>query len=352
MANVTITGLSPAAALTGTEVLAIDQSGSTVKTTVQDVANLASGGGGLSLPTVSVTPAIPSYTTQKYYVPAVISINGATTDSTKYGYSFNALGEGATGIYYTDNKITALSTTATVIDTIPVFNLDPTFTTLSLPTVEVFIETNGFLGILNIPPFSQLTSLSFANLKLLGTVTVQGSLINTLSFPSLLSVNNNLYISSIATDTPISFPALQVINQSLDVINFQSDTISFPNLVYIGNNLNLSLSAGANPQTLNLNSLQTIFGTYVNIQMSNLTSFALPSLKYISNGCNIYFYTALDQTSVDNVLVALAALDGTNGTFIWSVGTINISGGNAAPGATGVTAKDVLIARGISVSTN
>ena len=128
--------------------------------------------------------------------------------------------------------------------------------------------------------------------------------------------------------------------------------ISFPNLVYIGNNLNLSPSAGANPQTLNLNSLQTIFGTYVNIQMSNLTSFALPSLKYISNGCNIYFYTALDQTSVDNVLVALAALDGTNGTFIWSVGTINISGGNAAPGATGVTAKDVLIARGISVSTN
>lgn len=43
MANVTITGLAAATSLTGTEVLAIDQSGSTVKTTVQDVANLAGG---------------------------------------------------------------------------------------------------------------------------------------------------------------------------------------------------------------------------------------------------------------------------------------------------------------------
>ena len=43
MANTTITGLSAAAALAGTEVLAIDQTGSTVKTTVQDIANLAGG---------------------------------------------------------------------------------------------------------------------------------------------------------------------------------------------------------------------------------------------------------------------------------------------------------------------
>lgn len=53
MANVTITGLSAAAALTGTEVLAIDQSGSTVKTTVQDVANLA-GGGSSTLDVVTI----------------------------------------------------------------------------------------------------------------------------------------------------------------------------------------------------------------------------------------------------------------------------------------------------------
>jgi hypothetical protein len=58
MANVTITGLTPASKLTGTEVLAIDQSGSTVKTTVQDVANLA--GGGFTLTTVGTLGTSPS----------------------------------------------------------------------------------------------------------------------------------------------------------------------------------------------------------------------------------------------------------------------------------------------------
>jgi hypothetical protein len=43
MANVTISGLVAATSLTGTEVLAVDQNGSTVKTTTQDVANLAVG---------------------------------------------------------------------------------------------------------------------------------------------------------------------------------------------------------------------------------------------------------------------------------------------------------------------
>lgn len=43
MANITITELNSGASLTGSEVLPIVQSGSTVKTTVQDIANLAGG---------------------------------------------------------------------------------------------------------------------------------------------------------------------------------------------------------------------------------------------------------------------------------------------------------------------
>jgi hypothetical protein len=45
MANVTISGLYAAAALTGTEEVPIVQSGSTVRTTTQDIANLGGGGG-------------------------------------------------------------------------------------------------------------------------------------------------------------------------------------------------------------------------------------------------------------------------------------------------------------------
>ena len=352
MANVKISQLASAATLTGTEEVAIVQSNVTVRTTAQNIANLASGGGGLAFPTVSITPAIPSYAAQKYYVPPVFNINGVTTDSTKYAYSFQALSEGATGIYYSANKVTALSTTATVIDDLPVGNFDPTFTTLSLPTVEVIVQPNGFPGFLTIPSLSGLTSLSFANLILVGGLNLSGFQISSLSFPSLVSINNGLNIISIATNTPISFPALQVIGQGLDISGFQGETVSFPNLIYIGNGINLSPSAGANPQTLNFNSLETIFGTNINIQMSNLTSFTLPSLKFIQAGANIYFYTALNEASVDSLLVSFAALDGTNGTTIWNTGVLSIASANAAPSATGITAKDILIARGIQVSTN
>jgi len=46
MANVKISELGSAAALTGTEALPIVQNGSTLQTTVQDIADLAGGGGG------------------------------------------------------------------------------------------------------------------------------------------------------------------------------------------------------------------------------------------------------------------------------------------------------------------
>jgi hypothetical protein len=353
MANVKISQLASAATLTGTEEVAIVQSNVTVRTTAQNIANLASGGGGLAFPTVSITPAIPSYTPQQYFVPPVFDIGGVKTDSTKYGYSFNSLVTGATGIYYGNNKITALSTTATVIDTLPVFNFDPTFTILSLPTVEVVIQSNNsFLSILNIPPFSSLTSVSFANLKLLGTLTLSGNLLNTINFPLLEYLESSLGIFTIASNTPISFPLLQNIGQSLDISGFSGDSVSFPNLVFIGNNIGISLGSGANPQTLNLNSLQTIFGTGVTIQMSNLTSFTLPSLKSVAPNSNIYFYTTLNEASVDSLLISFAALDGTNGTTLWNTGILSIAAANAAPSATGIAARDILIGRGVQVTTN
>lgn len=46
MANVKISELGSAATLTGTEALPIVQNGSTLQTTVQDIADLAGGGGG------------------------------------------------------------------------------------------------------------------------------------------------------------------------------------------------------------------------------------------------------------------------------------------------------------------
>jgi hypothetical protein len=57
-------------------------------------------------------------------------------------------------------------------------------------------------------------------------------------------------------------------------------------------------------------------------------------------------HCALNQTSVDNILVSLDTAGQSNGV-------VGISGGtSAAPGAAGLAAKANLIAKGWSVSTN
>jgi len=61
---------------------------------------------------------------------------------------------------------------------------------------------------------------------------------------------------------------------------------------------------------------------------------------------------AFDQTSVDNLLVALAALDGTNGTILYENHTVTITGTSSAPSATGLAAKTTLQNRGCTVTTN
>jgi hypothetical protein len=61
---------------------------------------------------------------------------------------------------------------------------------------------------------------------------------------------------------------------------------------------------------------------------------------------------ALNQASVDSILVALAALDGTNGTTIFSNRIVTITGTSATPSATGLSAKATLVARGCTVTNN
>jgi hypothetical protein len=81
---------------------------------------------------------------------------------------------------------------------------------------------------------------------------------------------------------------------------------------------------------------------------SSLTSFpanmfdACPA----TNFTNAFVNCALNQTSIDNILVSIAAA-GTSG------GTLNMTGGtNATPSATGLAAKATLVGRGWTVTHN
>jgi hypothetical protein len=79
MANVKISELGSAATLTGTEALPIVQSGSTLQTTVQDIADLAGGGGGgnIALPNFATAQIINASTSPTTYDLTVLfpSIN-------------------------------------------------------------------------------------------------------------------------------------------------------------------------------------------------------------------------------------------------------------------------------------
>jgi len=65
-----------------------------------------------------------------------------------------------------------------------------------------------------------------------------------------------------------------------------------------------------------------------------------------TNFTNAFLNCALNQTSVDNILVSINAAGTSNGT-------LNMTGGTSAtPSATGITARTALIARGWTVTTN
>ena len=94
MADKKISALSSAGALAGTEPVPIVQGGVTVKTTVQDIANLAGGGGGITKATAAGTDTytttitgVTSYTDGDTYL--IRFTNGNTTGAT---LNINSLG--------------------------------------------------------------------------------------------------------------------------------------------------------------------------------------------------------------------------------------------------------------------
>ena len=175
MANVTITGLSPAAALTGTEVLAIDQTGSTVKTTVQDVANLA----GVGFPVIQNqiqyinNSTIYSYENNQTTLSQELRFPNLTsvTRFFKLGY----------GIY---SSITSAPNLTTIgQDLIMYFDTSSLThgTTIEFPSL---VSVGSELSIVN----ANLTSLNLSSLTTVGRFNIT-------SCPSLTSIN----LSSLTT---------------------------------------------------------------------------------------------------------------------------------------------------------
>jgi hypothetical protein len=102
MANVKISELSSAAALTGSEEVAIVQSNATVKTTAQDIADLA-GGGGVSYTSyvaiVSGSPAGASTVFENTTGLTFTWSNGADTDYFSYTTTISSVNPAKIAIF-------------------------------------------------------------------------------------------------------------------------------------------------------------------------------------------------------------------------------------------------------------
>lgn len=163
MANVKISQLTAAAALTGTEVVPVVQNNVTVKTTAQDIADLA-GGGASTLNMVTVGTLGTSPISVTYASSAFLSPGAGTQSAPVVSYP----------------NITLIS------------GMTSTVSSISFPTLT--------LGIISIQGFSTLTSISLPALTTalpgqMGTGLAIGnnSSLTTVDISSLVNIPNNAY---------------------------------------------------------------------------------------------------------------------------------------------------------------
>lgn len=237
----------------------------------------------------------------------------------------------------------------------------PALVTWSLPAVT-FIGGSFQAGGL-----TSLTTVSMPVLKTLQTLSLNGpNLMTAFSLPALESTGHfSLY--DLGSLTSVSLPAFAFNSGRLVFSYLGSVTaLNLPALTATGvnflrtvfNNGDIYLTGMGALTTFTLPVIEVIGSSGgISIDVSNggtaaLSTFTLGSTLRLINGNVIMTSCALLVASVDDILVRLAALDGTGLTTAYSTKTVTITGTSATPSATGLAAKATLVARGCTVTHN
>lgn len=327
----------------------------------------------------------------------------AGTDNTKYVTPLSL-----------SNKLTKLDITVNGGDLMRplVFALSSPIVSLTSNTTQIIAET--VLGAFNytetavatLPVNNRLTSISFNNIQGLNGIFNITTAANVVSFgfPELLFTNSTLAFSTLNSLTSLNFPKLIEVGGVFTIQSCASlASINAPELttVYSGfNPNNNNILASINMPKLrkvsgqvglytcplmtnySLPSLEICLGFTMQGSNPALTTLSFPKLKYCYGIIDIYSNTslanftlpingdlkaitqnitmtgnALTAASVENILVAVATLDGTNGTTAYTSGKIiNLSGGTSSGTAAltpaAIVARDLLLSRGITVTLN
>lgn len=263
-------------------------------------------------------------------------------------------------------------------------DLFPSLTTVNFPKLKA--ADSIYLG-----ASSSLVSISFPELlHNFGGMILNHVYAQTLNFPKLLyttSIANYTtgFWASAPYLTSMNFPLLKKTlsapfgaGQNSPITFNVLTTISLPSFTKWG----LVKPTWANNSSTTPTGYTTDGGQFAVTNSPMLTTINLPNLEFAGASNNISFNVtscaalttftvkqtpmnyggnfictgaALNQASVDGILVALAYMDGTNNAPYpaYSSRTVNLSGGTSAtPSATGLAAKATLVARGCTVTHN
>ena len=286
-------------------------------------------------------------------------------------------------------------------------------TNLSLPSLQ-FIG-----GSFNVATVPLLTNMNLPALRTI-VGDFQPSMNTQVNLPALVSVGGGVFASGSLTNmslpalkvvsgqfnpnlpgmNSLSLPALEYVGNTFNPAITNATNISLPELRQVGSNF--SPSSLPLVASMNLNLLEAVGGSFTPQSMPAVTNLSLPSLKVVgafqpslagitnlsmpslqrvnstwsvtatnlahvtlpTNGTLLNISSSvtmsgmkLTASSVENILVALSLLNGSNGTTAWSAGrNVNLSGGTSSGAsqltATASNARAVITNRGATVTLN
>lgn len=198
-----------------------------------------------------------------------------------------------------------------------------------------------------------LEAISFPKLKATGYFELYNNpLAVSISFPELEYVNDWFYVDyQYALVDPPDFAALKQIAGGMSHYGNPNLTgWSFPSLEYVQWDINIY--DHENLVSIELPAIVDIYSFRVDWNVPSLTTVVFgETLKRVRDYISITS-GQLSQESVDDILVRLAALDGTNDTTVFENQYVEITGGASIPGAAGIAAIAILQDRGNTVIVN
>lgn len=208
-------------------------------------------------------------------------------------------------------------------------------TTFSLPDVE-----GSYGAFLQSVP-NTITSLDapifvYAGGNVLSAAPSTLTSLATISLPKLYYVGGSMFSNyTFSALTSLDVSSLAYCGGNLTLVANSLTSVSFPSMRYIGYLTVTSTSC----TSINLSSLVYVGGGGITISAASCTTLTLPTLGVLKVHAGSFTTAcAFNQTTVDNILAALAYMDGTNGTFLFGSGrTVSITGTSSAPSNAGST---------------